>query len=597
VFYGSACRGRLVSKKKLQGSPLGAGESSKTPVEIRATGDTNKGIGIMPVGVTREFRAIIDGGTVAGLPDGELLKRFASGRGAEAELAFAALVMRHGPLVFGVCQSLLRNRHDAEDAFQAAFLVLARKAGSIRQPDRLGPWLYGVAHRTARRLKEKNARRKSHEAEVAVSSDRAHRSSGSSPHPSAPADHDAIEALHREIGRLPARYQTAVVLCDLQGLTHEEAARRLGCPVGTMSSRVSRARERLRRRLDRRGLAYPSGIVAAAVDSTRPSVLPNVLVGSTVKNVMSLSTGLAAGSVPVSIVSLHRGVLRSMLFARIRLISAALVGLGAAATGVGVGVGAVGRAPQPATQQLAPGRLVLDPEPIAVAVPVPGETGEAESGSDRETELIVRSATNVKRIAGAIHAHLDANNGNFPAAAIVDPDGTPLLSWRVAILPYLGESEKALYGQFNLTEPWDSTHNKALLAKMPKVYAPAVAKGGEKDKYVTHYLGLVGGGALFERDRVVNLNSVTDGTSNTLMIAEAVTGVPWTKPEDLAFTGRSLLPQLGSQFEEGFVGVTADGVPRLFKKSLNPTLLVEIITRGGGEVVDLSDAGEGVQIP
>ena len=241
---------------------------------------------------------------------------------AEAELAFTALVMRHGPLVFGVCQGLLRNTHDAEDAFQATFMVLARKAGSIRQPDRLGPWLRGVAHRTARRLKDKNARRKIHEAEAAVYSDSAHRSSGSSHHPSVLANHDEIEALHREIERLPAQYQTALVLCDLQGLTHEEAARRLGCRVGTIKSQVSRG-ERLRRWLDRRGLAFPGGIVAAAIDSTRPSVLPNVLVGSTVKNVMSLSTGLASGSVPASIVSLSHGALKSMLFAKIGLISAA----------------------------------------------------------------------------------------------------------------------------------------------------------------------------------------------------------------------------------------------------------------------------------
>ncbi len=550
----------------------------------------------MRAGVLRELRAIIDGGTVAGLTDGQLLERFASHRGAEAEPAFTALVMRHGPLVFGVCQSLLRNPHDAEDAFQATFMVLARKAGSIRQPDRLGPWLHGVAHRTARRLKDKNARRKTHEAEAAVSSDRARRSSGSSQPPSALANHDEIEALHREIERLPARYKTAIVLCDLQGLTHEEAARRLGRRASTISSQVSRARERLRRRLDRRGLTYPGGIVAAAIDSTRPSVLPNALVGSTVKNVMSLSTGLAAGSVPVSIVSLSRGVLRSMLFAKIGLIAAAVVGLGAAATGVGVGV--VGRAPQPGPprQQPAPERRALDPEPIAVAAAAPRPKAEGEEPA-RETELIVRGATNVQRIAKAIHAYLEANDLNFPAAAISGPDGTPLLSWRVAILPYLGESEKALYGQFKLSEPWDGPHNKALLARMPKVYAPAVAKDGEKDKDVTHYLGFVGKGAMFERDHMVNLNSVTDGTSNTLMIAEAVTGVPWTKPEDLEFTGRSLLPKLGGQFKEGFVGVTADGFPRLFKKTLDPTLLVEMITRGGGEVIDLANAGEGIQIP
>jgi RNA polymerase sigma factor (sigma-70 family) len=551
----------------------------------------------MRVGVTRELRAIIDGGTVAGLTDGQLLERFASHRGAEAELAFTALVMRHGPLVFGVCQSMLRNRHDAEDAFQATFVVLARKAGSIRQPDRLGPWLYGVAHRTARRLKDKDARRKSHEAEAAVYSERARPLNGSDQYPNTLANHDEIEALHREIERLPERYKTALVLCDLQGLTHEEAARRLGRRVGTISSQVSRARERLRRRLDRRGLAYPAGIVAAAIDSTRPSVLPNALVGTTVKNVMSLSTGFAAGSLPVSIVSLSRGVSRSMLFAKIGLIAAALVGLGAAATGIGVGVGVVGRAPQPAPQQPAPERAVPNPEPIAVAASVQGEKTEAESPPERETELIVRSATNQTRIAKAIHAYLEANNLNFPPATIVGPNGTPLLSWRVAILPYLGESEKALYKQFKLSEPWDSPHNKALLAKMPKVYAPAVAKDGEKGKYVTHYLGFVGGGALFERDKMVSIQSVTDGTSNTLMIAEAVTGVPWTKPEDLAFTGQSLLPQLGGQFKEGFVGVTADGAPRLFKKSLNPKSLVEMITRGAGEVIDLSNAGEGIQVP
>jgi RNA polymerase sigma factor (sigma-70 family) len=551
----------------------------------------------MRLGVTRELRAIIDGGTVAGLTDGQLLARFASHRGPEAELAFTALVMRHGPLVFGVCQSLLRNPHDAEDAFQATFMVLAKKAGSLRQPDRLGPWLHGVAHQTARRLKDKNARRKSFETEAAVFGDRARPSSGSGQPPSTLANHDEIEALHREIERLPARYKTAIVLCDLQGLTHEEAARRLGRRVGTISSQVSRARERLRRRLDRRGLAYPAGIVAAAIDSTKPSVLPNVLVGSTVKNVMSLSTGLAAGSVPVSIVSLSQGVLRSMLFVKIGLISAALVGLGAALTGVGIGVGVAGRAPKPAPQQAAPERLAVNPEPVAAAAAlVPEQQAEKEEPA-RETDLIVRSAKNLKRIAEAIHTYLEANNFNYPTAAIVSQDGTPLLSWRVAILPYLGESEKALYSQFELTEPWDSPHNKALLAKMPKVYAPVVVKDGEKDKNVTHYLGFVGGGAVFELDRMVNLNSVTDGTSNTLMIAEAATAVPWTKPEDLTFTGRSLLPQLGGQFKDGFVGVTADGFPRLFTKTVDPTLLVHMITRGGGEVVDLSDAGEGIQIP
>jgi len=274
--------------------------------------------------------------------------------------------------------------------------------------------------------------------------------------------------------------------------------------------------------------------------------------------------------------------------------------LGAAATGVGVGVGVgvVGRAPQPAPprQQPTPERRALNPEPIAVAAAAPQPKAEEQEPA-RETELIVRGATKLNRIAKAIIAYREANNNNFPAAAIVSEAGAPLLSWRVAILPYLGESEKALYGQFKLSEPWDSPNNKVLLAKMPKVYAPVVAKDGEKDRSVTHDLGFVGGGALFDRDQMVSINSVTDGTSDTLMIAEAVTGVPWTKPEDLTFTGRSLLSQLGGQFKEAFVGVTADGFPRFFKKTVDPTLLVEMTTRGGGEVIDLSNAGEGIHIP
>ncbi len=334
-------------------------------------------------------------------------------------------------------------------------------------------------------------------------------------------------------------------------------------------------------------------MVAAAIDSTKPSVLPNVLVGSTVKNVMSLSTGLAAGSVPASIVSLSQGVLRSMLFAKIGLISAALVGLGVAATGVGVGV--VGRAPQPAPQQPAPERPAFNPEPVAVAAAAPQARAEEEPAS--ETELIRRSATNLKRIAEAILAYREANNGNYPASAIIGPDGTPLLSWRVAILPYLGESEKALYSQFELTEPWDSPHNKALLAKMPQVYAPVVAKDGKKGQNVTHYLGFVGGGAIFKRDQRVNVQSVNDGTSNTLMIAEAVTGVPWTKPEDLTFMEQDLLPQLGGQLKEGFVAATADGAMRLFKKSVNPNVLMQMITYDGMEIIDLPSTSEVIRVP
>src|SRR5262249_28418491 len=299
----------------------------------------------MPTGVASDLRAIFDGGTVAGLTDGQLLERFAAHRAEEAEPAFAALVARHGPMVLGVCRGLLRNTHDAEDAFQATFLVLARKAVALRRPDLLGPWLHEVAHRTARRLKDRDARRRRHEAEAAMS--------GTSPaghadrHQPGPASRDEIEALHQEIGRLPERYRTAIVLCALQGLTHEEAGRRLGRPAGTMSAWLARARERLRGRLGRRGLALPAGTMAPALGTTRASTLPAALMGSTIELAMAGSAGLTAGTVPASLATLSRAVSRSMLFAELRMISAAVFVLGASATGVAVLAqhGAHGRLP------------------------------------------------------------------------------------------------------------------------------------------------------------------------------------------------------------------------------------------------------------
>jgi RNA polymerase sigma factor (sigma-70 family) len=537
----------------------------------------------MRTGVAGELRAIINGETVSGLTDGELLERFCARQGEEAGPAFTALVTRHGSLVYGVCHSMLRNPQDAEDAFQATFLVLARKAGSLRRPELLGPWLHGVARRTARRLKDLNTRRKRREAEAAMSSVLA--TSDSNRDPSRQANQDEIEALHQEIDRLPQRYRAVVVLCDLQGLTHEEASARLGSRPGTISSRLSRARERLRARLTRRGIALPAGVLAAAALSSKASAMPPALVGSTVKYVVTLSAGLGAGTVPASIVSLSYGVSRSMIFTKMGMIAATALGVGAVTTGVVV------LAPGANQQQPEPQHPSDPPKPVPAAAPV-AKVADQEAPS--ETDLIVQGATDLRRIASAIHAYVDANKTSFPAAAIVSPDGTPLLSWRVTILPYLGESEKALYAEFHLNEPWDSPHNKPLLAKMPKVYA--ALKPGEPN--VTHYLALVGGGALFDINKPVNVKSVTDGTVTTLMIAEAVKPVPWTKPEDLAFMPGNLLSKLGGQFEDGFLAISADGAPWFVKKTINPRLLDEIVTRGGGEIVKISNVGgEGIQVP
>ncbi len=208
--------------------------------------------------IVRQIESLFEGGSVAGLTDRQLLERFTARRDAAGEAAFAALVTRHGPMVLDVCRQLLGDRHHAEDAFQAVFLVLARKARSIRDPDLLGTWLYGVALRTARKARARLDRRRRHE-----ESDAMRRPSSGSRRvvePTVqPAEESAIareqaEVLHDEIDRLPRPFRLPVVLCYFEGLTLDEAARRLRCPAGTLRSRLARAREKLRRGLTRRGV-------------------------------------------------------------------------------------------------------------------------------------------------------------------------------------------------------------------------------------------------------------------------------------------------------------------------------------------------------
>ncbi|WP_406698895.1 sigma-70 family RNA polymerase sigma factor [Singulisphaera sp. Ch08] len=178
----------------------------------------------------RSIRTLFGEGTTGGLTDAQLLGRFLSRRD---QAAFEALVARHGPMVFDVCRNLLRSPLDAEDAFQATFLILATQARSIRQRDSLGSWLFGVARRVATRAKSEASRRRLHERRTAI--DMAASNDGE-------ANRQDISALHEEVNNLPEKYREAIVLCYLEEMTHEAAAQQLRCPVGTVSVRLMRER-------------------------------------------------------------------------------------------------------------------------------------------------------------------------------------------------------------------------------------------------------------------------------------------------------------------------------------------------------------------
>ncbi len=192
-----------------------------------------------------------------------------------------------------------------------------------------------------------------------------------------------------------------------------------------------------------------------------------------------------------------------------------------------------------------------------------------------------QSQRNLSEIGLALHTyHNDFNT--FPAAAITDKDGKPLLSWRVAILPYL---EQNLFNQFKHDEPWDSPHNKALLKHMPRIYGPPGLAGGEP--VGTYYQAFVGTGAAFELTEKLSVAKFRDGTHLTIMIAEASEPVPWTKPEDLPYDDKKPLPKVGGTlFKDGFHALFGDRSIQFIKSSIDEATLRRLITRSDGEVID-----------
>ncbi len=261
-------------------------------------------------------------GTIGNLGDGQLLERFATERGEGAELAFAALVERHGPMVLRVCHSVLSDWHDTEDAFQATFLVLVKKARRLWVRDSVGPWLHQVAVRTAAGARIAAVRRRRCDRQTAVAPIE---------EPRDPGD-DVLALLHEEIERMPERFRLPLVLCDLEECSHQQAARHLGWPIGTVKSRLARGRERLRDRLTRRGLAPDAGFMVAAIrhDARLALRLP-ALIDSTARAVVQCTPGRVIGSGSIS--ALAHGALRTTIVSRWIGAGALVVAVGAAGAG------------------------------------------------------------------------------------------------------------------------------------------------------------------------------------------------------------------------------------------------------------------------
>ncbi|WP_169977709.1 sigma-70 family RNA polymerase sigma factor [Tautonia rosea] len=285
-----------------------------------------------------DWRTLFRLGTMGDWSDGRLLDRFLQQPDDGGDAAFETLVRRHGPMVWRVCRGVLADRHAAEDAYQATFLVLAERARSIRRRDSVASWLYGVARRISlRSLADARSRRDSER--------RAARPEAVAVPPLADAPGD-LEALLRELDRLPAHYRGPIALHDLGGCSYEEVASRLGCPVGTIKARLNRGRALLRSRLAARGVSPTLPAPAALA-----GIVPNALTERTVRSAVSLllgraATGAGVASLSPTVAALSRGVIHAMFLAKLKTAAAALVlGTGLCAAGVAAVVAAQGSNP------------------------------------------------------------------------------------------------------------------------------------------------------------------------------------------------------------------------------------------------------------
>ena len=262
-------------------------------------------------------------GALGVMSDAELLECFRTDCGSAGHEAFRILVQRHGPMVLGLCRSLTCDPHDAEDAFQATFLVLVRKGHSIWVRDSVGPWLYGVAGRVAARARRRSIERQRRQVRLA---DDVALTEGMDCGAFA---QETTEALHGEITRLPASLRAPIVLCALEGLSYDAAARQLGVTEPTLRGRLHRARLRLARSLRERGIASVLPATASEVFRLEVPPLPAALVNSTVQHATWWSSlhGLltAETAIPASIAALARGVLRSMLLCNGKVLSIAAI--------------------------------------------------------------------------------------------------------------------------------------------------------------------------------------------------------------------------------------------------------------------------------
>ncbi|OWK47133.1 hypothetical protein FRUB_00832 [Fimbriiglobus ruber] len=569
----------------------------------------------------RYLRAAL-GPTADGPTDADLLGRFVADRD---EGAFELLVWRHAGMVLRTCRGVLRDHHAAEDVTQAAFLVLARKAAAIGRREAVVGWLYRVARRLAVRAA---ARRGVQPVSPAAALDLV-------PGPAAGPSDDADIAplLHEEVARLPDRYRLPVLLCYFEGLSHTDAATRLGWPVGTVSGRLARAKATLHDRLTRRGVAVSVGAVAAFLAGDPTAAVSASFAAVTTRAAVSFAAGAAViPSVSNYTIDLARGAIRAMIVTKFQWAAGVVAACGVLTF---AGVWASGQGPGP---EVPSGPLAPNPaSPLPVAAKAADGSGPRPDPAGRTADFVQRhrSLKNLRAILIAMHAYQDTY-ARFPSNFV--DHGKPLLSWRVQLLPYLDCND--LFNMFKLDEPWDSEHNLKLLPKMPDVFRVGFEPPGATHTYYqrialtgivpstaedTNILGsggppmpgsggpgpilpaAIAGGApgspggaapAVPADGTAaaltttssepwlpsKLYDIPDGTSNTLGVLEIGPAVPWTKPADYVFDVKKKTREWKPPFVNVLHAAAYDGAAYTLKPNLEDVLVRRLLGPSDGEM-------------
>ncbi len=407
--------------------------------------------------------------------DGQLLHDFAA---RDDQSAFADIVRRHGRLVLGVCRRVLRHQQDAEDAFQAAFLVLARRAATVRKGESLASWLYGVSYRVALRAKRDAARRRKREG------------GAEPPRPVPPgwevAWREVQAVLDEEVGRLPPIYRGPFVLCCLDGLSKPAAAARLGLKEGTLSSRLARARKDLQQRLARRGINLSAVLGALALGGTAGAAVPKGLADATLR----FATG-DVGEVSARALTLAKGVMRVMNATKVKLATVLLLALGL----LGAGVNVLARAAAPGAEDVEVAGRVVDPDgkPVAGArlhvwAGAPGGKPRATTGPDGRFRVTVTAAeakggaTLVARADGLgpdwvklerpakVDVTLRLAKDDLPVRGrVLDLEGRPVAGATVRVFDVRAMADGGELG------PWLKEQKEAGLRLLPPPIPPAAA--------------------------------------------------------------------------------------------------------------------------